>query len=429
MVAIKTFLSELRRSRQPHMVVWLRPSAPPAEQFSLPLFLPLITGRLTGATVRSSMEGDAFLGSRIIREGADPELGRPLRASAALADASRLQASGRSLHEGSYSASPREGGVLRCLRRAFIRPCCCFPDAAASRPEGAYTGWWVPPILGLAPVFWLTIFATIGLGVASHFYWQPLLLTFFVITGYILSVALHEFAHAAAAFKGGDTSVVYSGYLTLDYLRYSSPLFSLGLPLLFLLVGSVALPGAAVTIQDGSLRGPSWKSLTALAGPLANFLCGFFFSALLQLTLLAATHYYTVLHMGLACLVYFQAMSFIINIIPLPPLDGWAAIEPWLPESCFLKKAMNDPAWRLVVPLLVLAALLPLFARVPYFGDAVNVVAVTVFRAPADLTPLAVRYFSMPYSEWRHMHRIPVPTDLAVAAAAVPDVLEGFLLN
>ncbi|CBZ54379.1 putative sterol-regulatory element binding protein site 2 protease [Neospora caninum Liverpool] len=307
-------------------------------------------------------------------------------------------------------------------------PFCCFPDAAASRPEGAYDACWVPPILGLAPVFWLTIFATIGFGVAAHFYWQPVILTGFVVFGYILSVALHEFAHAATAFKGGDESVVYSGYLTLDYLRYTSPLFSLGLPLLFLLLGNVALPGAAVTIQHSSLRGAKWKTLTALAGPLANLLCGFLFSGLLRLTLLSVDYYYTVLHMGLACLIYFESMSVIINMIPLPPLDGWAALEPWLPRSCFLRKAMEDPTLRRILPLFVLAALFPVFAKVPFFGHAVNAVAITVFRAPSDLTPLAMQYFSMPYSQWRHMHPIPVPVDLRHAPAST-DFVEGFLLQ
>ncbi|EPT27680.1 peptidase, M50 family protein [Toxoplasma gondii ME49] len=366
----------------------------------------------------------------IIREGEDPELGRPLR-SAAESHATDLRASGRTLEQrqvSTRSSQPR-GSILGCLRRTFVRPFCCFPDAAGARPEGAYTGFWLPPILGLAPIFWLTIFAAIGCGILAQFYWQPLLLTGLVVLGYILSVALHEFAHAATAFKGGDESVVYSGYLTLDYLRYTSPLFSLGLPLLFLLLGNVALPGAAVLIQHENLRGAQWRTLTALAGPLATFLSGLLFSGLLHLSLLSADYYYTILHMGLACLIYFEAMSFIINMIPLPPLDGWAALEPWLPHSCFLKKAMDDPTLQRIVPLLVLAALFPVFARVPFFGHAVNVVAVTIFRAPPDLTPLAMQYFAVPYSQWRYMHPIPVPVDMRRASVSSSEFLEDFLLQ
>ncbi|PHJ15267.1 peptidase m50 [Cystoisospora suis] len=338
--------------------------------------------------------------------------------SSSSASSSYLQHQDRGEEENdSSSSSTRRVGAF--LRYIFIRPFCCFPQAAAARPSSlssrnedfsASTCCWYPPILGFSPIFLITVSITIGLSVAAHFYWQPVLLTGVVVCGYIISVALHEFAHAATAYKGGDESVVYSGYLTLDYLRYASPLFSLGLPLIFLLLGSVALPGAAVLIQHDQLRGRKWKTLTALAGPLANLLCGFLASGILQLTLIWETgFYYTVLHMSLACLVYFQAMSVILNVIPLPPLDGWAAVEPWLPSGCFLKKAMNDPTLRRVIPLAVLALLFPLFARVPFFALAVRFVAVEIFRAPMDLTPLSVQYFSLSYSQWRYVHPIPIP--------------------
>lgn len=316
--------------------------------------------------------------------------------------------------------SPQAGGAsaesaapspsfLHSLKKAFCRPLCCFPEAAAARPEGAYAAaCWLPPILGFAPIWWLTLFAFIGCGVAAHIYWQPVLLTALVVLGYILSVALHEFAHAATAFRGGDDSVVYSGYLTLDYLRYASPLFSIGLPVVFLLLGGVALPGAAVSIEHTNLRGPKWQSLTALVGPFANLLCGFLFSGLLQLTCLASHDYYTVLHMGLACLIYFEAMIFLINLVPFPPLDGWGALEPWLPSSCLLKKAMADPVLGRVVSLVVLAALFPIFARVPFIAKTVMAVAVTVFQAPEELLLFSMQSFSLSFGEWRYVHPLPI---------------------
>ncbi len=76
----------------------------------------------------------------------------------------------------------------------------------------------------------------------------------FVCVGWIISVCLHEFGHAIVAYWGGDTSVKDKGYLTLNPLKYTNINLSLLLPLLFLLIGGIALPGAAVYIDTRRLR-------------------------------------------------------------------------------------------------------------------------------------------------------------------------------
>lgn len=48
-------------------------------------------------------------------------------------------------------------------------------------------------------------------------------------------------------------------------------------------------------------------------------------------------------------------------------------------------------------------------SQVPVFAWAVRFIAVTVFRAPPDLVPLAVEYFSLSFSQWRYVHPIPIP--------------------
>ena len=67
----------------------------------------------------------------------------------------------------------------------------------------------------------------------------------FVLVGWIFSLCLHEFAHAAVAFAGGDTSVREKGYLTFNPLRYVDPIASLFVPLVFLLLGGIGLLLAA----------------------------------------------------------------------------------------------------------------------------------------------------------------------------------------
>ncbi len=73
-----------------------------------------------------------------------------------------------------------------------------------------------------------------------------------------MSLCLHEFGHALAAYLGGDTSVRDAGYLTLNPLKYSHPLLSIIMPVLFLMMGGIGLPGGAVYINRHALRSSTW---------------------------------------------------------------------------------------------------------------------------------------------------------------------------
>lgn len=150
-----------------------------------------------------------------------------------------------------------------------------------------------------------------------------------VCIGWVFSVCLHEFAHALVAYWGGDRSVAQKGYLTLNPLKYTHPLYSLALPMLFLILGGIGLPGGAVYINDHLLRGKKWRTAVSLAGPLANAVL---------MVVLALPFLLGVFPPGdqsaraciLAFLVALQAMAVLLNLLPIPPLDGFRALMPWM---------------------------------------------------------------------------------------------------
>jgi len=161
----------------------------------------------------------------------------------------------------------------------------------------------------------------------------------FVCIAWMISLCLHEFGHAIVAYWGGDKSVKDKGYLTLNPLKYTEPGMSLMLPLMFLLVGGIALPGGAVYINTHRLRGRLWKSAVSAAGPLANmivvllmslpFLLGFYqevdiFPQSTQLFPFMA---------ALAFVINLNIYIVFINLLPIPSLDGYGIIEPWLPSK------------------------------------------------------------------------------------------------
>ncbi len=162
------------------------------------------------------------------------------------------------------------------------------------------------------------------------------LLTFLiVILGWIFSLCLHEFAHAFVAYQGGDYTVREKGYLTFNPLKYTHPVYSLLLPLLFLVMGGIGLPGGAVYIERWRLRGPRWESAVSLAGPAANALLALLLGLFLRLMPVSSSGIWP----GLAFLALLQVSAVVLNLIPFPPFDGFGILEPHLPMNIRMKLA------------------------------------------------------------------------------------------
>ena len=151
----------------------------------------------------------------------------------------------------------------------------------------------------------------------------------FVLVGWIFSLCLHEFAHAAVAFLGGDTSVREKGYLTFNPLRYVDPIASLFVPLVFLLLGGIGLPGGAVYIDARRLRSRWWACAVALAGPASTLAI----AGVLVLVLSTGAMARNAAAPALAFLALLQVTAVILNLLPLPPLDGYRALAAFLPKN------------------------------------------------------------------------------------------------
>ncbi len=151
-----------------------------------------------------------------------------------------------------------------------------------------------------------------------------------VLVGWVFSLCLHEFAHAATAYIGGDHSDSTRSYLSFNPLKYLHPVLSIVLPIVFILLGGIALPGGAVYINRNLVRGRLWQSAISLAGPLMNGLVAVVAAVPFWLGI---TDNHPYLAEALAVLVFFQVFSVVLNILPIPPLDGFGIISPWLPRE------------------------------------------------------------------------------------------------
>lgn len=159
--------------------------------------------------------------------------------------------------------------------------------------------------------------------------WAPLATFLFVLLGWVISLCLHEYAHAASATAFGDHTITDRGYLTLNPAHYFRGASSLILPVIALIMGGIALPGGAVIIRNDLIQRRWQRSLIALAGPLTTLVCAIVaYAAALPLSVGTP-----LLFDALMLLAFFELMAFVLNMLPVPGLDGFAMVTPWLPKS------------------------------------------------------------------------------------------------
>jgi Zn-dependent protease len=165
----------------------------------------------------------------------------------------------------------------------------------------------------------------------------------------MFSLTLHEFSHALVAYLGGDHTVKEKGYLTFNPLKYTHPLLSIVLPLVFLAMGGIGLPGGAVYIERHRLRSKWWSSAVSAAGPASNLLLAGvlalpFALGLVDYHVIQLKIYFggsgfgsgfwqdATLWSAVAMLAMLQVTAVLFNLIPIPPLDGYGIIEPFLDD-------------------------------------------------------------------------------------------------
>ncbi len=182
-----------------------------------------------------------------------------------------------------------------------------------------------------------------------------------VLGGWALSLTLHEFGHAIVAYRGGDVEVAAKGYLTMDIRRYTDPVLSLVLPLLLLAIGGIPLPGGAVWINHWALRSRGVAAAVSLAGPLSNLVIGI----LLTVTIVLIPTMPAGLLLGLSLLAWLQIVAFVLNIMPVPGLDGYGALEPYLSPQA-REMGMKARPWAPLALFALLIAFEPV--RAVFFG-------------------------------------------------------------
>jgi Zn-dependent protease len=196
-----------------------------------------------------------------------------------------------------------------------------------------------------------------------------------VLVGWIITVVLHEFAHGIVAHWGGDYTIRQRGGLSLNPLQYVDPVFSILIPLAILVIGGVPLPGGATYIRSDLLRSRAWDTAVSLAGPAMNFLL--FLACIIPLhpsvgwlDAAAPMDDWTTPQKFLGAMAVLQFFAMVLNLAPIPPLDGFRALAPYLPHD--LRQQATHPQISMFLFIgyfLLLSRIFPRVFRI--FGDVV----------------------------------------------------------
>ncbi|QCU90140.1 site-2 protease family protein [Thiomicrorhabdus sediminis] len=153
----------------------------------------------------------------------------------------------------------------------------------------------------------------------------------------IFAITLHEVAHGWAALKFGDKTALMLGRLTLNPLKHIDPIGTVIVPLVLVVLGGFVFGWAkAVPVDTRNFRNPAANmAWVALAGPAANLLMAIGWALL---TKLGTVMYETspdmaqfVIYSGIAG-VSINLILMVLNLIPIPPLDGSRVLSAFLPK-------------------------------------------------------------------------------------------------
>lgn len=168
----------------------------------------------------------------------------------------------------------------------------------------------------------------------------------------LFAITLHEVAHGWAAWRCGDGTAKFLGRLSLNPIKHIDPIGTIALPILTLLLGGIIFGWAKpVPVNWKNLRSPRVNQIwVTLAGPGANLLMALGWLLIMKVGLLLGggdTGPGLVLSAMGQVGVQINLLFMLLNLLPIPPLDGskilfsllpprWAFQLDWLERYGFI---------------------------------------------------------------------------------------------
>ena len=213
----------------------------------------------------------------------------------------------------------------------------------------------------------------------------------------IFAITLHEAAHGYVAKHFGDLTAYTEGRVSLNPLRHIDPIGTVVLPLALLAIsklfaGSGILFGWAkpVPVNFANLRHPKRDMLwVAAAGPFSNLVMALLWALAVKIGIAAPDSYFALpLALMGAAGVFINAIIMVLNLMPLPPLDGGRILVSLLPHRLAYNVSRIEPYGFIILIVLLFSGVLGMILW-PVIGMVMTLAAAMIGLPVTDLLRLA----------------------------------------
>jgi Zn-dependent protease len=182
----------------------------------------------------------------------------------------------------------------------------------------------------------------------------------------VFAITLHEAAHGYIARIFGDHTAYMLGRVTLNPIKHIDPVGTVIVPLALLLLSKLAGGGGflfgwakPVPVNFGNLRHPKRDMLwVAAAGPAANLLMALAWAILLRVTAPGGAFISDGIDLMASVGVRINVLLMVLNLLPIPPLDGGRIAVSLLPNPLAASFARLEPYGFMVVIILLASGML-----------------------------------------------------------------------
>jgi len=179
----------------------------------------------------------------------------------------------------------------------------------------------------------------------------------------LFAITLHEAAHGYVARHFGDMTAYQQGRISLNPLRHIDPVGTILLPIATLMLGGILFGWAKpVPVNFAALRRPKQDMLwVAIAGPASNLVMAMGWALLFKLAWLNPGNYFAEPLIGMAQYgIQINVILMVLNLLPLPPLDGGRVAVSMLPHRQAYQLAKVEPYGMFILIFLLITNILGL---------------------------------------------------------------------